>query len=225
MVRVLLLFALGTATANATLITIDANSYSAGTDISAIHANATLSTLFMPLLRSHEEVPYAPQRSAVLIESCGASGCPGDGGNRIGAAYFNAYDYLGCFQTGFGHSCAEGFQVLEVTFANPVRFVNVQSLGYSDHPEMYVYNTLGNLVALCRDFQPCMTSSRVGADRADSLVITSTSRDIARVVYGGYSGSAHVTSISYSVPEPSTLALLLGGLLGIRLSRRTLRQS
>jgi hypothetical protein len=44
--------------------------------------------------------------------------------------------------------------------------------------------------------------------------------DISRVIFAGLLGTAQLTGMSYSVPEPSALAAILIGAVAFRLRRR-----
>lgn len=112
--------------------------------------------------------------------------------------------------------------VLGIQFFEPVRYVELRSLVSSDMGYVMAYDITGNLIASLT--QNVRDSSRPGGYLLQDLVLSRDQADIAYVVYGGTSSPSRLNQITYDVPAPSGLMLLVIGLLfgGALSSRKTL---
>jgi hypothetical protein len=207
-------------TANASLIrVIDPEAYGPGTNISEQFEGVSLSALVFG-------------SGAMLEQSIFSSPCNGSAlCSELGAAVFG-------YQTPSGSShvfmsegssaihCLQGQpspwcwtheqQFLEITFDDPTGFVELNSAHYSDWPMVWAFDQQGNLLELVEE----RTFTAPWPDNNfETLSLTSTGANIHRLVAAGSMGFVTFDRISYSVPEPETLGLMVLGIVGIWLSR------
>jgi hypothetical protein len=239
------LLALAGAGAQASIITIDAGSYAAGTDISSAGRGATLSTYtnlgdvgahFDPVI-----VLSNPFGADLAPNAFGHGDLPGP--SDIDWNFHNVRGWGGaeaCLQAG---QCFERFYALHMAFDAPTDYVSVKvhyNQGAYDGSLLRAFDAAGNAIGTCRtwgsgqDRDPqsglfpnlaspaCGTIDRrydcaAGNCASDySAFISVPDANIAYVLWGSLDAEgtwATISSLTYrSVPEPSTLALLLGAL-------------
>jgi hypothetical protein len=239
---------LGSSAASASLVTIDANSYAAGTNVSNAAAGVTLSSMWTaggPTSDPYEPVVFnfAPIYSVACAGS--SYGCTTIAGSnvfghddhgiwdpRVFAYEGKAADYL----EGEPHALTAAVEVFRADFADATNFVQLVVGGAhnNDYPLIDFWDTSGALIATCSTtdsggYNPACTTVNLGDPsgvdpgfRQPWLIsLTSSSYNIGFVTTGGWAGGQFVTQLTYNkVPEPGTLALMLVGALGIALRRR-----
>jgi hypothetical protein len=215
---------LATSAAQAHLVTLDANAYASGTDISGAFDGVTL---------SHVTFTEAGRQSgAVYAVGCSpeARGCDGtnafawqkDSGKDV--PYWSATSELigNCLQQNHTYCYERGQQLLEVSLEEATDLIQFDSsLTYL--PWAWAFDAAGNLLSLTPVGTFDETLGR------GSMTLSSAAGNISRLIIGGNDGYSIVNSISYNakatnVPEPQTLGLLMAGLLGVVVSARQRRK-
>jgi hypothetical protein len=104
-----------------------------------------------------------------------------------------------------------GLVMMVARFKNPVDYVSVNmSSGYG---WIQAFNLQNQLIGYCEGWlSRCFSSS--GSDPQYTLW-----GDISTLAVSGYQGLSQVNSISYGVPEPAEMGLLLLGLIGLVITR------
>lgn len=215
------LLCLSSLAAQASLITIDPESYAPGTNISHQFPGVTLST------RVFGNGAWAEQD--VFSVTCGSHPlCPGvgntifgyeRGGSLVGGFYSEAGAAVACLGAQPSAWCMRYEQeFLEITFDNPTSYITVESAHYSDWPMFWAFDALGNLLQLSdeRTFTAPWPNNTF-----ETATLTSTIPNISRLVVSGSLGVVRLDRITYaSVPEPGTFGLLALGILGGLMARR-----
>ena len=185
--------------AHADPIVVDPNSFAVGTDLSSMFTNLTMARL------------TNTSSSPVL----GVSSLHTDGGLSLGGTAFDVNSYDACST---GSILCGPYNVLELRFANPTNFVQIDTLGFTDGPGLLAFDILGNRIDLGGGFAPFTGLTSVvllpGSRYAATQTLSREHADIARIVYGGYNGTTTAARLAYNVPEPATLAILSMGLFG-----------
>jgi hypothetical protein len=220
--------------ARADLITLDAASVALGVDVSDAFDGLTMqriSTPGFPPAQTYSELVVGPVITSAphygLFGGTTVSFGQFDGG--YGLPYDWCYTYGQCANVGF-------FSVLELTFNVPTNFVQIiGDAAPGLDPMLFAYDRDGALITHCKPFTSggenpgcdfTFTELEDGIpyiinDVRQTVSLTSDQRNIARVVFGGSTGGAQATVISYEVPEPSSLLLLGLGAVGLlRASRQ-----
>lgn len=215
---------LATSAAQAHLVTIDADTYASGTDVSDAFGGVTLSHVTF--------TEGGRQSGAVYAVDCtaGTRGCDGTNAfawqktNGKGVPYWSATsDLIGnCLLQNQSYCYSRGQQLLEVSLDQATDFIRFDSsLTYL--PWAWAFDAAGNLLSLT---PVSMFDQALGRQ---SMALSSASGNISRLIIGGNDGYSIVNSISYNakptnIPEPETLALLMAGLLGVVVSSRQRRK-
>ena len=239
-----LLAALAGASAQAAFITVDADDYSAGSNLSAANPFVSLSTF-----RKAADTADSPTFGSVFASDCYrvGHGCAATTGTRVFGDGFGGIDQWGaiggsignavnCFQQlgtlAPGPLCSgyeSQFNVMLMTFAEATDSVRLSG-GYFAQDETYLYgfdesfNLVGSM-SHTFDFGSCAGSPTAYCKTTVSLTAAST--DIRYVLAGGWSNGTsldnlvfNVDDASVRVPEPGTFAMLAFGLGCAALSRR-----
>lgn len=224
------------APASAAIITIDPATLAPGTDVSTAFPGVTLN-----LLRNDPAAGnnYSPIRSPVLVTPCAAEACTDWGETlALGTPVINGMVWSECHDAALNglpsFSCSETWQVMEVVFNEAVTSLSIDSVWTIDPPSMVALDAVGNEVVSCMSGGPgnpnptaasppgCLSWMQLGP--FDTFRGTTTldtgGLGITSVYFASWAGFGSVSSLSYSVPEPGTLALLGLGLAGVFASRR-----
>jgi hypothetical protein len=238
-----LLMLLTVSPAHAVLVTVDANDYAPGTDISHAGAGATISNYTNATGPSSSDV--GPARFDPLTTGYLYPGAPAFAGRFL--SFSEGY---GCLTGTWSGGCNEQFSLLHVGFDTLTDFVEIRAYKPQEDPVYFkAFAADGSILAACylpptsfnQNAVPVVqsTSSIHGAVSSTpcgeavgedyfAARISLSSPSIAYVMFGGIAsnwGAGFLQSISYetnetSVPEPSTLALMSAGFAGLFFSRR-----
>jgi len=227
-----LIWLMACSAANATVITLDADDFAPGTDISdGIPGASIFWTSQQPT--AHLPSPtsvYAPETSRVVSTTCELSHlCSGQqvfaSEGIDGFRFWEVTDAYACERGGSGHSCRAGFSVINVLLDRPTDFFSLDMYVNLDQPAIYAFDTTGSLLFSCfvsyLPTNPCAFS--ITPDNGHNRTTMSFSRteaDVSRVMLGIVNGTGRLESISVSVPEPATILLMGIGLLGALVTRR-----
>ena len=227
--------ALLTPAANAALITIDADSHAAGTDISHAFDGISLAHLtFVP--------GSGLRRDGVYAAGCADVGNPNSECSALGPASFGHQADNGtisntwvwtdfgsryCLTLGYTYCESSPHDILEVTFDSGTDFVQFNSTFFSDMVDAFALDTAGNFIDLRKEHdvhQAPWSGARFGFETVTLTALNGG--NISRLYLAGSGGWSSVDRLTYSVPEPETLALMLVGLVGAGVSaRKRLKQA
>lgn len=215
----LLMCSLMTTPAHALLITIEPDSYVAGTNITNLFNGLTINSY------SHTLTSTAPPTygDVHVTNSVYRNLTPSTGTQHLGA-FTNVYDAARCWSTGVCSSPSmDSFHSLLLQFSSPTNFFDVASFWQSDPAGIYAYDSNNQLVGSCLSFGTyCSGAARItyysyGSGSSYSTLQLGSldgERRIRTVLIGGIIGNsaAALDTMRYSsVPEPSSLLLLLSG--------------
>lgn len=225
---------MATSAAQADLITIDADAYAPGTNVSNAFDGVTLSHLTF--------TSAGMQSNAVYAAGCpaGSPHCAGLGAasfgyqNRLGNIsafwYSNSPPIGSCLRQNYPYCYNERQDLLEVSFDQATDFIQFDSTHNNDWPHVWALDAAGNLLSVTTQSVFHSVWGQNGAQYGhQTMTITSALGNISRLVIAGNGGYSSVDSITYngpsqSVPEPETLALLLAGLVGAVVTTRQRRK-
>lgn len=218
MLRIIALLLIGLQSAHAALITFDPNDYAAGTNLSTIHDGVTVQRYHWPT-GSPAGDPRPPTRSDVLATEC-AGACFNE--PSVGFGGTRNLNTLSVCDRGGGLCDASA---LEFLFSEATDLVSVAFTHFSSGATIRAYDINDNLIDVCISGvgSLCGPSTPIGDHWGSVLTLSSATASIYRLLVGGTDASAFVHNLTYndvSVPEPSTLLLMGGGLLGLLVRRR-----
>lgn len=206
--------------ANAALITIEADDYAVGTELTTLGDRAIIRRLSATGLGLPT---YSPMFTvAAFTEQLGNRVISAERGPDSGPLPFSAACILGtgpCNTSVFGNTPAIRFDFLDGT-----DFFQIDGETNSDPHGVWAYDVNGLLLATCVALQSgcseLLAPTGIFGPFSTRTTISRDSRDISTVIVLGLSGATRIDHAVYSVPEPITLSLLTAGLLGMLASRR-----
>jgi len=224
-VAVLVLVGVFASPAKADIIVLDPNTYAIGTDVSEILPGLSMSIVAG---QTFWEAVYSP-----VVVSGGGYGSY-FGSLDLGRTYYA--EYLERCTPGMGGptlGCDHHYRLQEFRFDAPTDFLQISAAAGADGFGMYAYDAAGNQIGSC-GFLWGGTSGDPGcvnllapfsttSGNHGTLTFRREQDDISRVVFGGLAGTASITGVQYSVPEPSSLAAILIGVAAFQLRRRRRR--
>jgi hypothetical protein len=235
----ILLAGLASASAHATLITIEPDDFDAGTVLSNVSPYVTLAGF------RKEDGPFGtlptldPVYAATCGPHCAATGTKVFGDGIGGIDTWGAYgggilSATRCFSDlGQGSPdpvCRDHFNVLLMTFTRPTDFVEISGRFWAED-ETYLYgfddnfNFVGQM-SLAVDFSICRGDTAVSDYCGVTTSLNSATGGIRYALAGGWSNGTSLDNLRFnSVPEPGTLALLGLGLVGVVAARRKVASS
>ena len=232
MAGIVLLAALASGNAQASLITFDPDDYAAGTVVSHVNPHVDLSSF-----RLYHDTAGTPAFAPVYASHCyGTTSDCATTGTKVFGDGFGGVDQWGalgdgirnatsCFRSlnGGTGSCENRFNVMLMTFATTTDFVQISG-GYWAQDETYLYgfdesfNFVGSMTRVF-DYSNCTPGRMEYCKVTTSL--NSAMGGIRYVLAGGWSNGTSLDNLRFnSVPEPGTLALLGLGLAGVVAARR-----
>lgn len=206
------------ASAQANVITLDADSLSVGTDVThAIHGASLWS------YGQSGVSTYAPTISHISVMDAEGARVFGRSGPGYSPESFRELNAAYNCMLGHPYACGDGFQVMQLSFDRPTDYVSFETDWRDDHPGLFAFNSSGALLFSCLGLSagPCArTTTSLGDGQRTLFEFSRGDKDVARVMFGGVYGANRVSSISVSVPEPTTLALMGVALAGAMMARR-----
>jgi len=222
-IAVLVLVGVFASPAKADIIVLDPNAYAIGTDVSEILPGLSMSVVAG---QSFWEATHSP-----VVVTAGGYGSD-FGSLDLGRTYFAEYlERCTPGAGGTGRECDHQYRLQELTFDAPTNFIQISAAAGADGFAMYAYDAAGNRIGSCG----FLWGSTYGNPGCVNLLASSVSvnhgamtfqreqGDISRVLFGGLAGTASITGVQYSVPEPSSLAAILIGVAAFQLRRRRRR--
>ncbi len=236
----LLMASLMTSKAQAIMISFEPDDFVSGTDVSNVNPFVSLSTFSNSWTN-----PYVPTISPVYVvqdQHCLESQdfCSAITGTHVfqdGHGDYIVWGGLGdsivnarqCFEE-FGRGlpaarCHESFNVLLMTFANPTDFVEISG-GFFADDQTYLwgfddsFNFIGTM-NLQGDSSRCRGETAFSEFCQVTTSLSSPSGGIRYVIAGGWSNGTSLDNLRFSVPEPTSIALLGLGLIGAFTTRRS----
>jgi hypothetical protein len=208
--------------ASAEVIIADPSAFAAGTDVTAAYEGASFFTA-----DSYDDGTITYE--AVLVGDC--TGCrPAVDGKRVftQADGRTRFDYENSFAHSLRDPNAPGSEgkVLLVDFDEQTNFVQIVGSQGNALSDLLVdiWDDGGNWLGSCRNGAnagSCSSQSLSGDELPLwQLTFSSSLSNIGFITVGGSSGPGYVASVSYTVPEPGPLALLVLGLAGLLIARR-----
>jgi len=231
----------GAANACANVITLEPDDYAPGTYVSRAVADVTLWTF-----RSYYDTGYVPTLSPVYVAEdphCTTypDDCAATTGTRVFQDAYGGIDRWGGFGASVGAAvscfrdlgqnastlsgCDQRFNVMLMEFTSLTDFVQIDGAFWAqDDTYLYAFDDAFNVVGFGSgpfEFPRCSYAVENPKDycRTSPSIHTDSDR-IRYAIAGGWSNGTSLDRLTFSVPEPGTLALLSLGLASLGLSRR-----
>jgi hypothetical protein len=193
---------MATSAAQASLITIDADGYAAGTNLSNSFPGVTLSHVtFTAAGKQTSNVYAAPCSSGAACTALGAAsfGRQNAAGTNIATWYSTASYIRNCLTTNYSYCYAEPQHLLGVTFDDPTDYVQFDSTYGSDYPDVWAFDAAGNLLTVTRSITIHATPMANGYGH-QTVTLSSASSNIAGIYISGNGGSSTVNAITWDAP-------------------------
>ena len=193
-----LTLALSTSIAHAILITVDPDDFTDGTDISNAYSGITLSAI-----DGGSNVILTP---SIFSQS-----------SSLASTGTQVFGHDGVFTQTWANGLVGD---LRIDFIQATDFVSLDIIANNgfDPGFLQAYDSSGTLL------DSFTTQGDLGSGTPETAIISTASANIAYVIASGLSGNDvaldNLTYNSATVPEPTVLALLSFGLLGIGIARR-----
>jgi len=232
---IVILCSLLTFNAFATVITIDPNDYTSGTDISFLTGGVTLQTVIVPQFDYYGADGYGPkiplETSSVyaalcspcrpFIDSQNVFGNDGFGGSPS-TVFFDANKVGAYMANGVGYP---GSVALRAEFDKPTNFVEVTIGGAltGNFSYLTLWDISGKQITSgLSGFGSQMNAGGNPGEPCDRTActfdFTSVDANIAMIIAGGYGGGEYIENMSFNraqVSETSSIALLGVGLVAL----------
>lgn len=200
---------LATSAAHASLITIDADAYTPGTDVSNVFLGVSLAHL---TFLSGSGVQSTP----VYATNCADVSNPNSICSAIGPASFgwqtstgiirshwnsDASPIINCLRQNYPYCYAQPQHLLEVSFDAATDFIQVDSTYGSDWPWVWALDAAGNVLSVTVHHTIHQSSGSGGARFGyQTVTVSSATANISRLVIAGNGGFVTVDSITYAGP-------------------------
>ncbi len=216
-----IMLAVAAANASAVPVTIDADNYSVGTNVSSANNDYKLEVVhrtgngpieYRDVIIREALVHHLRTDEIATVDGFGenAFGYERDDGSP-GQSYFgmSLYDH---FFLGQNNSPTSQFNVMGIRFFEPVQYLSLKGLTPANPAYLRAYDANGNFLnsykgdIAIRD-NDCYCT-------IDTLTVQRNQADIAYVIVGGSGEGMRFNEFTYDVPAPSSIALLLMGVAG-----------
>lgn len=193
-----------TSAASAGLVTIDADPYAPGTDVSTVFAGVTLSHLTFTVAGMQSSPVYSAGCSGT--PDCAALGAASFGrlhaNGTINAYWYSRDSSIGnCLRQNYSY-CYNGTaqQLLDVSLDTATDFIQFDSTYLSDFPWVWAFDAAGNLLSVTKQLTILQGNGPGSTYGHQRVTVTSPLSNIARIVIAGNGGYSTVNSITYNGP-------------------------
>lgn len=202
-------------------VTIDADDYAIGSNVTTTNNGVTLQAITRTAdgMLASKDVSIAQARTT----SVDFEPATGFGENQFGyttsaGTLVGGFMGVSPFDFFYGPNAKyTGLHALKISFFDPVQYISVKALSFHDPLAIRAYDVSGNLLLSALDGFSLQKDCHC---IVDTLEIQRTQADISYVIVGGSQTSGQINEITYDVPAPSSVALMLFGLAGGIVSRK-----
>jgi hypothetical protein len=201
---------LATSSAQPTFITIDADIYAPGTNVSDVFPGVSLAHLtFLSGSGLQSNPVYATECSDVSNPDsiCSAIGPAAFGWQTPTGAgrlhwYSTASYIINCLQRNNPYCYYDPQHLLEVSFDAATNYVQFDSTHFSDWPWVWALDAAGNVLSVTdqRIYHQLPGPGSGVAFGHQTVTISSATANISRVIIAGNGGHSTVDSITFAVP-------------------------
>jgi len=195
---------LATSAASADLITIDADAYAPGTDVSTVFDGVTLSHLTFTVAGMQSSPVYSAGCSGLPV--CNALGTASFGWQQangtINSHWYSSDSAIGnCLRQNYPY-CYNRMaqQLLEVSLDTATDFIEFDSTYLSDFPWVWALDATGNLLSVTKQITILQSTGPGSTYGHQRVTVTSPLANIARIVIAGNGGFSTVNTITYDGP-------------------------